>query len=207
MAAAGTVITCPECSKKFKGKGDVQGKKVRCPFCKETFKVGAEADDKEAVRAAKETAPPEPAAGTYNADDLDINPYGVTNQDLKNRCPNCANEMADANATICLFCGYNTLTRQWGKTVKTMAHTPGQIVMHLLPAIAVFAWIVILLCGLLYFSLILPNKVGNSWMSFLDHESLRMWGTIIAMGVLWASGMFCYQRFICEPLPPEEEKD
>ena len=31
------------------------------------------------------------------------------------RCPNCTSEMG-AHDIICLSCGYNTLTREWGKT-------------------------------------------------------------------------------------------
>ena len=41
MAAEAVVVACPECEKKFKPKGDVQGKKIKCPFCKEPFVVPA----------------------------------------------------------------------------------------------------------------------------------------------------------------------
>jgi hypothetical protein len=115
--------------------------------------------------------------------------------------------MADENATICLFCGYNTLTRTWGKMVKVLAHTPGQIIMHLLPGILTFLFIVMLIVGMLYFCVVVPSQVAGGWLFFLDHESLRMWSTIFGMGVVWGAGTYCYKRFIIEPLPPEVEKD
>ncbi len=198
--AGNPVITCQKCGKKFKGKGDLEGKKVRCPFCKEAFTVGGDDDEEMAAVSAPE------APAKEEAED-DINPYGAQEQDLAPRCPNCANEMESADATICLFCGYNTLTRQWGKTVKTVAHTKGQIFVHLLPGILCLLWMVLLLGGLLYFDLVLPGKVQGGWLFFLDHESLRMWFTIIAMGLFWVSGMFCYKRFLIEPRPPEIVKD
>jgi hypothetical protein len=206
IMAAG-VITCPECDKKFKGKGDLQGKKVRCPFCKESFTVPDEDDEEEHVQAGKpkaKAAALEPA-GDKEVDDID--PYGAQEQDLAPRCPNCANEMESENATICLYCGYNTLTRQWGKTVKTVAHTKMQIFLHLLPGIGAFVWMLMIIIGLLYYCLVLPLQVSGSWLGWLDHESLRMWFTIIAMGFAWGTGMFLYRRFFVEPLPPEIRKD
>jgi len=204
---AGEAVICPECHKKFKGKGDLRGKKVRCPFCKEAFTVPDEDAEKEAVTAAepaKEAAKPE---GAYNRDEQDFDPYAAQDQDLKPRCPNCANEMASNDATICLFCGYNTLTREWGRTVKVLGLTPGQIFIHLLPGLGVLFCIVLLIMGLLYYCLIVPSQVVGGWLFWLDSESLRMWFTIGGMFVIWGSGMFCYKRFFLEPLPPETEKD
>jgi DNA-directed RNA polymerase subunit RPC12/RpoP len=198
--AENPVITCPECNKKFKAKGDLQGKKVRCPFCKEAFSVGG--DRAAAAAPAKAKAAAAAAADSANPPD-DIDPYKASDQDLRPRCPNCANEMANKDATICLFCGYNTLTREWGKTVKTVGHTPGQILLHLLPGLLVLSFILCMLMFMLYYCLVLPNQVADSWLWFLDAESLRMWLAIIGMGVVWGSGMYCYKRFFIEPLPPE----
>ena len=47
-----SVITCPECTKKFKGKSDLQGKKIKCPFCAKPFVVSA------AKAPVKAPAPP-----------------------------------------------------------------------------------------------------------------------------------------------------
>ena len=51
------------------------------------------------------------------------------------------------------------------------------------------------------------SAVAGSWAAFLDHESLRMWMSIIGMGVVWTTGLFCYKRFLIEPLPPDIEKE
>jgi predicted Zn finger-like uncharacterized protein len=54
-------ITCPECHKTFKGKVELDGKKVRCPRCQEVFKVQmgetlkvdlGGAQEREAIKAA-----------------------------------------------------------------------------------------------------------------------------------------------------------
>src|SRR4051794_31820733 len=113
---ANPAVACPHCEKKFKPKSDVSGKKIKCPFCKEPFTVPAAEEEETQVRAGKPkagakakakaasvvaAAPDEPAAEVMAAPpepenlDGDENPYGVKNQDLRRRCPNCANEMKD----------------------------------------------------------------------------------------------------------------
>ncbi len=58
--AVTSVITCPECNKKFKGRDDLQGKKIRCPGCGHTFIVQTLAQDK--VDSDEAEAPPAKAA-------------------------------------------------------------------------------------------------------------------------------------------------
>jgi DNA-directed RNA polymerase subunit RPC12/RpoP len=59
--AATSVITCPECHKKFKGRQEFLGKRVRCPNCSHSFIVQKLVEDKvdSAARPAREavTAP------------------------------------------------------------------------------------------------------------------------------------------------------
>lgn len=203
--AGGPVITCPECQKKFKGKADLQGKKIRCPFCKEPFVVPSEAI--QAAPAAVTAAPEAPAVSAAPDDELDINPYGASELDLAPRCPNCANEMENEDATICLHCGYNTLTRQWGKTEKRLGSSGGQRFMHLLPAILTAFGLLVLLLVLLLYCLVMPYYVVGSWMAFTDHESLRLWLTMICLGIFWAGGTYCYKRFVVNPLPEEKKLD
>src|SRR5262245_54886849 len=122
---AAAIITCPECTKRFKGKASLAGKKIKCPFCKEAFVVpkdiASSATGVTAMAPAKEERKP------IRFDDEDDNPdpYAVTALDIAPRCPNCANLMADEKAFICLYCGYNTLTRTWGKTEKVVGFVPG----------------------------------------------------------------------------------
>src|SRR5262245_44499307 len=123
---ASPVITCPECQKQFKGKGDLQGKKIRCPFCREPFTVPVVEEERPAAKPAAKKPAAKAAAKSASAkqmagdDDDNPNPYGITQLDIAPRCPNCANEMESEEAVICLYCGYNTLTRTWGKTDKVI---------------------------------------------------------------------------------------
>jgi hypothetical protein len=203
------IITCPECRKKFKGKGNLQGKKIKCPLCAQIFVVGADKKG-EAAPARPETAAAAPAtpAGrmAFADEDDDPNPYGITELDLAPRCPNCAQEMADEEAFICLHCGYNSMTREVGKTERMISHTFGERFVHLLPGIAgaltAFAFII----GMTYFSVVLPYDIYKSGFRFLDSEAVRMWFTIIALSLIWGSGVFAYKRLIVYPTPPEKKK-
>src|SRR5262245_40920573 len=182
VMAGSPIITCPECGKKFKGKGDLSGKRIRCPFCAEAFVVGAgadietaspprpersaptatatarqspkppppatrpsppkppakPADSKPSPKASAKPAPaptPPPPAAAADDDEDGKNPYGITDLDLAPRCPNCASEMESEEAVVCLHCGYNTLTREWGKTEKVIATTGGEHFLYLLPGL------------------------------------------------------------------------
>ena len=116
--AAGMVVTCPKCEKKFKPKTDVSGKKIKCPFCTEPFVVPvakeakAEKGKPDQIKAGKPkpgaaapqvTAAPEAGAHDSDADD-NPDPYGVKTVELVPRCPNCTQEMGEHD-TICLACG------------------------------------------------------------------------------------------------------
>ncbi len=191
-------ITCPKCAKKFKGKGDLTGKKIKCPFCQEPFTVG-----QDAVKAGE---PPVLMMAKEEEDDPKAG-YGVTAMDLTPRCPNCANEMESKDAIICLFCGYNTLTRTWGKTEKVRAISAGKHFLHLLPGIMAVLAIIAFVSGLLFYATIMPYFVVGTWMSFLDHESLRMWSVFIVLIFAWGIGVYAYKRLITEPMPLEESLD
>jgi hypothetical protein len=211
--AESTIITCPECQKKFKSKGDLEGKRIKCPLCAKPFVVkgGKKVEaTKTAPSASDGLVPLEVKPSLAFADkkeDDDRTSYGVTELDIAPRCPNCANLMADEDAFICLFCGYNTMTREVGKTEKLISHTPKERFIHLLPglasALAAFGFVV----AMTYYSVVLPGVVYKTWLSFLDHESLRMWFTIISLSLIWGCGVFAYKRLIVYPTPPEKKKD
>lgn len=210
------VITCPECKKKFKGKGDLAGKKIKCPLCSKVFVVpaaGAEAKS-EAVKAGAAPAPgtaPAPAAAPMkfadDEEDANPNPYGVTALDLAPRCPNCAQEMEDEKAFICLYCGYNTLTREIGRTEKLIAHTSGEKFKHWLPGLMNLFAIFFMVGLITFFSTVVPGMVEGGRLSFLDHESLRMWLTLIFLSLIWTCGFFAYKRLILEPTPQEKRSE
>lgn len=207
------VITCPECNKQFKGKGDLKGKKIRCPFCREPFTVPAAeegapppkpAAKKPPAKAVAKAPASKPAAGE---DDDDPNPYGVTELDIAPRCPNCANEMASEEAVICLFCGYNTMTRTWGKTEKVIEMTGGEHFMWLLPGLACALTIVLLILFLIAYCVVIPYYSRDEWYEFADHESIRMWLTSITLSIIWGLGFFTFKRLVLNPLPPDKHKE
>jgi hypothetical protein len=209
--AASPVITCPECQKKFKGKGNLEGKKIKCPLCTKVFVVPAENKADAAQADPAELAPLAQSAAPMRFvdedEDVDPNPYGITELDIAPRCPNCANLMADEKAFICLFCGYNTLTREVGKTEKTISHTAGERFAHLFPGLAVAVTAFGFIIAITYYCVVLPGIVYRGGLKFLDHESLRMWFTIITLSILWGCGTYSYKRLVVHPTPPTKKKD
>lgn len=207
MAEATTVIACPECSKKFKGKASLEGKKIKCPFCKEAFVVpDAKAAIKAAEAQAKAQAPSAPMRMLEDGDDG--KGYGVTTLDVAPRCPNCAELMEDEKAFICLFCGYNTLTRSWGKTEKVIEHTTADYTGHQMSAYIVIGVLVFIIAGSIFFNLWLPFILDpDGWASMFDAESMRMWSTLFWIACCWGGGLFCYRRLIVNPTPEEKKKE
>lgn len=218
---AGVVVTCPECAKKFRPKAEVQGKKIKCPFCAHPFVVPAAKEanpDKEkkaqaasakngkAKPDAKPTAPAKSQA-EQDMDDETDDPYGVKHVELVPRCPNCTEEMENEHATICLNCGYNTMTRQWGKTEKTIGLTFEGHLMYLLPAIGSATFAIFAAIFLLYYTIVSPYDVEGTMMSFTNTEAIRMWTTLGLLFVIWVAGMFCFKKFIEKPKPDEIKLD
>jgi DNA-directed RNA polymerase subunit RPC12/RpoP len=203
------VIVCPECEKKFRTKADVRGKKIKCPFCSEMFVVPMG----ESSTGIQEKRSPQPAAATSSAaaaanDDGEegenADPYGVTTLDLSPRCPHCAEEMESAEAVVCLNCGYNTLTREWGKTEKRIGVSSGSHFLHLLPAIIVLGVILICIIQALIRDVLLPYWIASlEWLNWYDHESVRVWETLFDLIAIFVLGRYCYRRFVVKPMPDE----
>lgn len=210
--AAAVVVTCPECKKKFKPKTDVRGKKIKCPFCKEPFVVPGgkdanpdkpEADQETAVQAKPGEVKPAEAAVDKSEYEADPNPYGVTNVELVPRCPNCTTEMGPHDI-ICLECGYNTLTRQWGKTTKVAGLTWGRHLKYLAAPLAAAFFSLCCLIDTIWFTTVLPFTVGEEgWMASGNSEASRMWTTVIRLGWLWSAGIYLFKKFIEKPRPDD----
>lgn len=216
--AAVPPIVCPKCNKGFKGNPKLYGKRIRCRACDNAFVVrppmpGEEEDKKQMLRK-EEKAPPIPAPAQASIpleeeeDDADSNPYGITTLDITPRCPNCANEMESADAIVCLFCGYNTMTRTWGKTEKVYETTWGDQLWWLAPGIFCLFLIIFQIVAAVYYCVVWPTSVmGDGWWEWTAHESLRMWVVVSGLFEMWALGYFCYSRFIMHPTPPEKKKE
>ncbi|MFO0969002.1 MAG: hypothetical protein U0793_25905 [Gemmataceae bacterium] len=202
---AAAIITCPECTKRFKGKASLAGKKIKCPFCKEAFVVPKEIAQTAGVVAAPKE---EPKKRIVFEDEDEPGAYGVTTLDIAARCPNCANPMADEKAFICLYCGYNTLTRAWGKTTKVFGHTTEDYIKHQLAAYIWGGVLLIFAIGLVFLCLVFPYVLeANTWEEWLDAESIRLWFTVMFLFIFWGGGMFVFKRLIINPSPAELKKD
>ena len=60
----------------------------------------------------------------------------------------------------------------------------------------------------LFFCVQFPRNLGpKSWWTWLDHESMRMWSTLLALAIMWPLGFFAYRKLILEPKPREKRKD
>src|SRR5947209_4142238 len=108
-------VTCPECGKNINMPEEILGRKVRCKGCGESFVARASrpADKKKADKKpepAKKAAGKTPAKKVVEEEEEDSNPYGVTEEYLGPRCPECANPMEEGQV-VCLECGYNTQSR------------------------------------------------------------------------------------------------
>jgi len=205
--AVGAVVTCPECAKKFKPKSDVSGKKIKCPFCAEAFVVPAAKAAKPQKPKAEPTEAAVPAAANAKQSNSDLerdeNPYGINTVTLVPRCPNCTEEMGEHDI-ICLACGYNTMTRAWGKTEKTLGITFDRHLVYLLPAIGSAVFVFCATIGLLIFDVIVPHHVqGSAWTDWLDSEAVRMWITFLFLFWFYIAGLFCFKKFIDQPKPDE----
>jgi DNA-directed RNA polymerase subunit RPC12/RpoP len=232
-------VSCPECHKQIKAPPDLQGKKIRCKACGHVFVVKASRpakrkpqaeeeaqvlplddevlpvqedkdalDQVKAVPARKASAP----AKKKKADDDDeenSNPYGVTDTDLRTRCPHCAGELEDGQV-ICLECGYNTVERtRITKVVKTIEHDFWDWFLWLLPGgLCVVVVLGMIVWDILYW--LLAEKMfdkDNTWYGWLlCHYGIKIWMVIVSLFFIFYAGRFAVKRLIFNYRPPEKIK-
>ena len=221
MAGAPTTISCPACNKRFKGKPELAGKKIKCPVCGVPFVVPAIDDDAtiqladDAIQPAKPRppvkaapkpvmAPAAPAPAPEPAEDA---AYGLGEIDISAKCPNCAKPMANETAVICVYCGYNTLTREHGKTKKVYAVTPLEHFLYLLPALSAAGAFLAIVLFIAFYNAVVPDwVVGKSW-DWIASEPMRMWPAMILLVPLWGLGYYAFNTLVLRPRPPEIEKE
>ncbi|MEI7685764.1 MAG: hypothetical protein WCL32_12120 [Planctomycetota bacterium] len=196
---APAVISCPHCESRFKGKPEHGGKKIKCPSCDKPFVVPDE--ESPAPKPKPRSKPPK-----IEAPD-DDNSYGVGHIDIAPRCPNCAKEMLNAEAIICVHCGYNTMTRTHGTTKRVYAVTRMEHFQYLIPSLSLAAAFVTIVLMLIFYSTVLTQWLEGTGWSWITHESLRMWSTILLLGLLWGLGSYAFKTLVMAPRPPDIEKE
>jgi hypothetical protein len=158
-----TEIKCPSCEKTLKVPDSVLGKKVKCKACDEVFVAEAPGQ-----KAAKKVAASKPGAvkkkeepkaeekpaesSTYQFDEdegeggVAPKPLGVVDggEEIP-RCPHCAKELDPPDATLCIHCGFNNVTRTKAESKKTWAPTFEDWFQHLLPGILALAGCILLI--------------------------------------------------------------
>ena len=214
---AAVSITCPACRKRIKGREEHLGRKIRCPNCQNSFVAEADAEEGAAPLAfaddpapAKAKAPrPKPVSAVKAAapEPVDDAQYGIENIDTARRCPNCAELMANETAIICIHCGYNTLTRSYGKTKRVYGASRAEVLRHLTPALAFTATFVVLVLLVLWYNTVVPPWFNGTKRDWVVHESLRMWSAMIVVAALWWFGFQAFKTFVLHPLPDEVEKE
>jgi Zn finger protein HypA/HybF involved in hydrogenase expression len=226
---AAVSITCPACRKRIKAREEHLGRKIRCPNCQNSFVAEADAEETDApiafadddkpkakpakpkpTAAMKAEKPAEPKPVETKAPEskpVDVAAYGIETIDTQARCPNCAELMADPTAIICIHCGYNTLTRTYGKTRRVYAASREEILQHLMPAMLFSAAFLALVLVVLWYNTVVPPAFNGTRSDWVVHESLRMWSTMVIVAFLWWFGFFAFRTFVLHPLPEEVEKE
>jgi DNA-directed RNA polymerase subunit RPC12/RpoP len=232
------LISCPECKKQIKAPGDSVGKKIRCKACEHTFIIksppkgsrGPAGKSSAPAKPAKTASPPKPAKPSKpisEDDEDDGRAYDLTGFDEKPRCPQCASAFEDG-AVVCLECGYNTTTREQGRTRKVRDVTGGDKFLWLLPGFVCVLTVILLLgyCFFHHFALppmlidkwdedvekgktrteIITGDNAEWWHTAIFHPAGELWLFVGAIWASWKAGRFAVNRLILHPDPPEIEE-
>jgi hypothetical protein len=208
--ASTITITCPECDKQLKASSDMLGKKIRCKGCGATFAARAPGKSAPAREPDKKDAPADKSKKAQPkgkpASDEDDKPYGVTEEYLGRRCPDCT-EALDDEQVICLNCGYNTMTRIKGRVRKVRDITGGDIFLWLLPGIACALLVLILLGFDLWYIIQVDREMfGDAWYDFIGASGTKIWFNTINIYIMYLAGKFAIRRLVFNYMPPEVEE-
>src|SRR5262249_8889096 len=120
--------------------------------------------DKPGSSASK--APPAPAKPTTvpgeDAED-DGKAYGVTDDKLGYRCPQCAAAIESEDAIICLNCGFTTQSRAQSRTRKIKETTGGDKFLWLLPGILCVVGIMMMIGYWFFHHFAMPDLIIDRW--------------------------------------------
>jgi ssDNA-binding Zn-finger/Zn-ribbon topoisomerase 1 len=215
----GTKVRCKECDTVIRLPSASKGKPEKpkpAPAkgapAKSAPAKSAPAKSAPAKAAPGKSAPPKAGAGKApgkgKAEGEDDNQlYGVTEEYMGRRCPECAEALEDDDV-ICLWCGYNTTTRERARTRKVRDITGFDIFLHLLPGIACVL-LVIALIGLdVWYCMSVDEKVfgDGAFFGFLGGQGMKIWISLIVAYMCWLAGGFAIRRLVFNYMPPEVEE-
>jgi hypothetical protein len=194
MAETITII-CPTCEKSIKAPETVVGKKIRCKGCGETF-------------TAKAPKAPKPGKAIKPAKKEEGIAYGLIEEYLGARCPDCTEPMGDEDV-ICLNCGYSTITRTKPKPKKVRETTGGDVFLWLLPgilcalaALLLLSWLV----GNIVFRMTRTDLGEFDKMTVNCADCCLLWFSIFQIWLIYKSTRFAIKRLILNNTPPEVEE-
>jgi hypothetical protein len=214
MAETITII-CPECEKSIKAPEDVIGKRIRCKGCGETFTARPPKETSKGIKPAKDRpAKDKPArkADKAEPEGEEEGAYGLREEYLGARCPECAEKMGDDDV-ICLHCGYSTITRTKPKPRKVREQTGGDVFLHLLPGILsamgglmVLTWLV---ADWIYWALFweVPEGIEDVRAYRSGAYCCMTWWSIFRIWVIYKAARFGIKRLAIDNKPPEVEED
>lgn len=197
-------ISCTKCSKEYKVEAKILGASVKCKACGDSF-----------IAAISSPMPQPQLSPTPSQNDEDEESgrvgkaYGIVLESESAKCPNCAKELTNAKAIICVFCGFNSRTRTWNRTKKLVDRTPTDYILWHLPAIASSIIVVVSIIMLAIYFWKVPGWADANpndtlpWL--LNLLFVRIYMTIMVLYVVWKLGLYAVKRFVYFPHPPEVE--
>lgn len=195
------VISCGKCSKEYKVEEKILGATVKCKGCGDSFVA--------ALKKSPESAPPPKVQEDEEEDGKVGKAYTIVSESETPKCANCAKELLNAKAIICVYCGFNSRTRTWNRTKKLVDKTPGDYILWHLPAIisSVVVVLGLVLLGVYFWKVpgwadANPNDT-LPWL--LNTLFFKIYMTVMVLYLVWSLGFYALKRFVYFPHPPEEE--
>ena len=224
--ADGILVTCPSCKKQMKVPDTAAGKKIRCPGCQGAVPVPSKPGQPVDTRVTTPQIQKKMAA-QREEDEVARDPYGVTHESMKPRCPFCAHELETEETRICINCGYDMIQRKRVESKQVYERTAADFILWHLPTLACILGIAALVLGILYYHYWLPETVmgkehaeklaKDRWgyfedeqaqsVGFMFHWGIEVWLIVVGLFVTWKCSLFIFKRLFLHFRPPERLKN
>lgn len=226
--AEGIPVTCPGCKKQMQVPDSAAGKKIRCPGCKGAVPVPSKPGQPVDTRVTTPQMQKKMAA-QREEDEIARDPYGVTHESMKPRCPFCAHELDSEETRICLNCGYDMVKRKRVESKQVYQRTAVDFILWHLPTLGCLLGILGVVGGFLYYHYWLPEVVLDAlhakqlaesrWdylsmdneqaqtAGYMFHWGVEVWLIVIGLFICWKCLRFIFKRLFLQFLPPERLKN